>query len=167
MKPLIYVLSLTTITLAGCTSEKLDNCSSENLDITGRWTVVGLVQDGKPWGVSSGFFFWEFREDLHAKYGHTSATYAGTYTIDQNANPKQLDLATATLEGNQLLEKGIIEIKNGKLRICVVHDLRFPRPTSFTTKKGDGWTLYTLERRNWVDEKENSSMEAETGSVEK
>jgi hypothetical protein len=56
MKPLIYVLSLTTITLAGCTSEKLDNCSSENLDITGRWTVVGLVQDGKPWGVSSGFF---------------------------------------------------------------------------------------------------------------
>jgi hypothetical protein len=104
---------------------------------------------------------------LHAKYGHTSATYAGTYTIDQNANPKQLDLATATLEGNQLLEKGIIEIKNGKLRICVVHDLRFPRPTSFTTKKGDGWTLYTLERRNWVDERENSSMEAETGSVEK
>ena len=155
MNPLIKVFCLTIATLAGCTSENLDTGTSKNLDVTGEWVAVSMEGDGESLGAASDTFFIVFSKDVIATRTSTPPTSYYSYAIHHDTVPRHIDIAA--LRVRELAGKGIIELRNGQLRICLVSDPILPRPTSFTTKEGDGRVLYVLERTEREDDDESES----------
>jgi uncharacterized protein (TIGR03067 family) len=179
MKPCLKVLSLVLVAFAGCNSGNRGNSVSNKLDINGRWGLVEEVYDGKSRGVGRGAFFYNFYPaGSMSIYFDGAATRIGTFTIDQDSNPKQIVIMTMEFVSTMMktevepgefqperkekhLQRGIVEIRDGKIRICVVNDPDLPRPTRFESKKGDRRTLYTFERRDWPDDLKNYSEQDE------
>jgi hypothetical protein len=70
---------------------------------------------------------------------------SSTYTLTA-ARPALIDLTTVSQDNSTpLYTSGIYLLQGDVLRYCIAAPGR-PRPTEFTTTKGDGYTLVVLKR---------------------
>jgi uncharacterized protein (TIGR03067 family) len=112
--------------------------------LTGRWQLVASVVDGKPVPeeqVRNTVLITdrdEFRFPADAGVGTAPL---GKFTIDPSKNPKQVDSTSFSGPEKGQVSLGIYEIidANNK-RACWAKPGK-PRPTSFDSTPGSGWTV--------------------------
>ena len=147
------IVALALVCLAGCKSSATTAQQSKeetDLDLMqGIWVADAYERDGKPVGAA---ILQRTRVDIEgdalelietAEFGSIA-----TFKLDEDANPKHIDLRTADRPDRLLL--GIYRLDGDYLRICWA-DFGKPRPTAFTTINGMGVVSLSLHRLQELD----------------
>ncbi|MCA9070807.1 MAG: TIGR03067 domain-containing protein [Planctomycetaceae bacterium] len=150
-------VSVLLLTVAADETKKV-----ENKDLVGTWKVVKAERDGMPYKpyITQIVIKKNGELELHETSGKGRFVSLEDYKTRQGKKHKELDMGETTddgkpIFGNTLKGGGteyfpctrcIYKIEKGQLTLCTQTKATNPRPTSFTTKKGDWSTLYVLMR---------------------
>jgi uncharacterized protein (TIGR03067 family) len=110
--------------------------------LEGTWLLVKVERDGGAVPFPNGFRY-TFAGDKMIT-GTSEFSVKLDYCIDPKADPKWLD-ATDTERNPYSTGRQIYKLEGDRLIVCMYVYGR-ERPTTFTTSKGDGRTLYVLQR---------------------
>ncbi len=115
-------------------------------EIEGEFLMVSAVFDGKP--LAPDMVKWCKR----LTHGNVTRILAGPqtmldaeFTLDPSKTPRQIDYVNRSGKNKGKKQAGIYEVSEGLLEICVGPPSG-PRPTDFSSTKGDGRS-YTVWRR--------------------
>ncbi len=121
-----------------------DSAKAELAKLEGKWKVVSWTKSGeerKDKGIIG-----ESYKFVAGSGGESDQLVKGDpkqiifqISLDPAKTPKQIDIN----HGEAIKDKAIYKLDGNKLTICQ-HEK--DRPSDFTTKKGDGRTLWVLER---------------------
>jgi RNA polymerase sigma factor (sigma-70 family) len=124
--------------------------------LAGGWKLVQFTADGKvqhPEG-QIGLQHIYFTKDKGFFLDQGKPVAVVTYKADRSQKPAQIDLEA---EGKPEKLRGIFEISEGQLKLCMVEDPKAPRPTEFESKADSKIVLLVLKRDKELklpDEKE-------------
>lgn len=122
--------------------------SPDHINIQGRWKLGSVEREGRPWNVAVPDALIFGAAEITRVYRDKppdGATLRFNYKLDPNANPKTVDLTA--VDGDQKgTALGIYQLEGDRLTLCVGMPGRADRPTSFTTKPGDGFDRVVLQR---------------------
>ena len=141
MKKLILV-ALTVGLVMGTEKPKKDDGKKGATALEGNWEVVSLTGNGKENDDAKGYRVVFQGKTLTVK-GKEGGKTVTTFKIDPKK--KTIDLIPTKGDNKGKTQKGIYELKKGRLTICFVGPGK-DRPTKFTSEKGSGNSLVVLKR---------------------
>ena len=121
---LVVIVSLLTSSVA----------ADDKKDLDGKWVVVSVERDGKPWAAMKG----AIRVNNGDKYILTpkeGKAVPGTFKIDPTKKPKTIDMTPTEGNFKDKTLLGIYELDGDTLKICFAEPGK-ERPTDFTSKAG-------------------------------
>jgi uncharacterized protein (TIGR03067 family) len=154
------VLAIPTLSLGETVSPeasmtKEDAVRKDFEALTGTWTVVAAVRDGKKLSEAEiqGIAFTIERTGRAVVKRNEQVIFEGIISIDPTRNPKTEDV-TQTSEGEN---KGktvlsIYEINGDTLKICSAAGPGKERPVEFSSKPGSGYFLREFRRTSTAAE---------------
>jgi uncharacterized protein (TIGR03067 family) len=118
-------------------------------DLDGDWELQSSVEDGVkqtllPQVIQIKLSFKE--ESVVGRTivgGDVVSEFTRRLVIDAAKKPKRIDILPDADDCNPQTVKAIYEVKIDELRLCVAKPGK-DRPTDLSSKKGSGWTLWTL-----------------------
>jgi len=138
-----WLLILTAVLLVAADAQD-DAVKKDLKKLQGHWTLVSAVVDGKKIPA-------DVIKDVHVVIEGPKYTYDGavkremTITLDPTKKPKEIDL-TQMKDGKTKTSRAIYEVEGNTLKVCRHQDGAQPRPTSFLSKPGSGWSSSVWKR---------------------
>lgn len=126
-------------------SNEVEPIQAERNRLEGNWYYVSVIVNGRPEPEDS---LKASRLVLHKdQFTLTRPELAqhGTYTVDPIPTPKVIDVTFTDGPRSRKTIKGIYELTGDTCKICMAPEDE-PRPLSFTSKPGSGFTLEVLRR---------------------
>jgi uncharacterized protein (TIGR03067 family) len=115
-------------------------------NIQGAWAVVSAERNGKPAPDVAGHRL-TFSGDAFTIRHERHTLYRGTYAVDPDRKPAEIDFQHADGELKGKVWKGIYRFEGAALRICDnAPDMARPRPTLFSAKAGSGHICVVFRR---------------------
>ena len=112
-------------------------------NLQGDWRIVSVFCDGSLSPLSEGYVRVLIYDNKIVFARLNNAGTPRTFCTDPSRTPKTLDVHwDIFLHGHEVVDTGIYELEQRRLRICQGPD----RPTEFATKPNDRRTLLVLER---------------------
>jgi len=144
---LVFVAVAVSVTTAGCSSGSTVQSAAAQRDyerLSGTWQLTGGIVNGKPVLASvarNTILITDHNTFRFPKASGVGTHPAGTFTVNPDTKPKQVDsIAEGGPHAGQLT-RGIYEILDANhKRACWGHP-GSPRPTEFTSPPGSGRIL--------------------------
>jgi len=155
MRIAFAALMLSLAAASGTVSAQDDKKALE--PVQGTWIVVGVVDNGEEApkiGLEAGNFKWTIKDD-QATFVQLNVARYYSFVLDPTKSPPSIDMTITKMEyeGKEIPKaagkvfRGIYEVKDDVLRICVREDSQdSERPSEFTSPKGSKIVVFTLER---------------------
>lgn len=161
MRFILFVsIVLSSVDPMAAADEKANNPEAKLLGI---WKTIRVERDAKKSTTSMTQIV--FKKGARLEIHETDPMFGNTAVVERfklraRGKTMEIDLGQTTDEGkpvfgNELKDgtteyfpcsRGIYKLEKDKLTICWQYDAEKPRPKTFSTKDGDGKTLWVLER---------------------
>ncbi len=127
--------------------EPKDEAGKKDLKaMQGDWALASMTRDGIKFpDEEAQALFRTVKGDRYTVFRYEKAVGKGTFTIDAAKKPRTIDFVPDTEKDKSRALRGIYKFDSGKLIICYAPAGK-DRPTEFTSKNGQGWTLAVWER---------------------
>jgi uncharacterized protein (TIGR03067 family) len=115
-------------------------------ELEGDWQMLSGVFNGKP--LDQSMVAWctrVTRGDVTAVIAGPQTMLKARFTLDPSRRPATIDYVNLEGPNRGKSQKGIYELENGTLKVCMAVP-GGPRPTAFDSTKGDGRSLTTWRR---------------------
>lgn len=112
----------------------------------GDWALVSLTRDGMKFpDEDAQALFRTVKSNQYTVARYEKVIGKGTFTLDATKKPHTIDFVPDTEKDKSRALRGIYKFTGGKLTICYA-PIGKERPTEFTSKEGQAWTLAVWER---------------------
>ena len=119
-------------------------------DLQGTWTVLKVIENGKPEPESqTSKFKMIFKDNTFAIEQEGKDFVKGTFKLDSGKTPKEIDFKiekAPNMEGVGKTATGIYKIEGDMLIWCATKPGEGNRPTALTAEAGSGRMMITLKK---------------------
>lgn len=146
-KALVIGAAWVSLALAGTlvAEEPAKKDDAPRNELLGKWAFTKIVRYGAEpppeFLRTQTVFITASKISIKSDEGEHSAAY----TVDLTKTPATIDITPDGGDDAGKARPGILELKNGVLRICFAREGK-PRPTAFASKEEDKTVLYELKR---------------------
>lgn len=134
MKWLLLPAALTAGLLVAADAK--DDAKKDLDAMQGKWQLASLERDGKSVDVPKDAIR-TVKGDTYTINPRPGVTIEGTYKLNADAKPKQIDITPTTGDNKGKTSLGIYEINGDTLKICWAPSGK-DRPTEFKSAEGSG-----------------------------
>lgn len=110
----------------------------------GVWKIATLTFGGAEQEDWKGYKFTFKGDKLMAQRPDGDQTY--TFKVDSSKNPAEIDLIPEEGENKGKASKGIYQVKDGELKVCIPISPEIDRPKEFASKDGEQIALIIFKR---------------------
>jgi uncharacterized protein (TIGR03067 family) len=137
-----FLVALTVGLVLGAEKPKKDDGKKGAKGLEGTWEAVSLTVNGISFDHAKGYKV-VFQVKTMTVKGNVEGSPVTTFKIDPKKKTNDFVLTEGAYKGKT--QKGIYELKEGRLTICLAGTGK-DRPTKFTSEKGSGHSLVVLKR---------------------
>jgi len=140
------LVALTSGLLLAADKPKANDAKMDMQALQGTWQVVSGEAAGQaaPAAAVKGAEL-AIKGDGYSFMMKGQVAEAGTFKLDTTTKPVQMDFTITTGPNKGKTQLGICQLDGASFKVCLAHP-GAPRPTAFSTKKGDQNELTVLTR---------------------